>query len=100
MSSPALVRLRDTAFGARTKLYFKVFFKVTCTLTEMTEHIVSSSGSARASEHPLISPPLVLDLPLVLQLELDMGTKGNSNLPWEIPDTSGQMKGIWGAVSL
>ena len=65
------------------------------TLTEMTEHIVSSSGSARASEHPLISPLLVLDLPLVLQLELDMGTKGNSNLPWEIFDTSGQMKTIF-----
>ena len=63
----------------------------------MTEPTVRSSGSARASEHPLISPPLVLDLPLVLQLELDMGTKGNSNLPWKIPDTSGQMKRIWGS---
>ena len=80
-------------------MYFRVFFKVTCTWTEMTEPTVRSSGIARASEHSLI-PPLVLDLPLVLQLELDMGTKGNSNLPWKIPDTSGQMKRIWGPVSL
>ena len=62
MSSPALVRLRDKAFGARMKLLrvFQTIFKVICTWTEMTEPTVRSSGSARASEHPLISPHLFL----------------------------------------
>ena len=62
MSSPALVRLRDKAFGARVNLLrvFQSIFKVTRAWTEMTESTIRSSGSARASEHPLISPRLFL----------------------------------------
>ena len=100
MSSPALVRLRDRAFGARAKLlnvYFKVSFQ-SYMYVDWNDRAHCTFEWERACVRTSFDlPPLVLDLPLVLQLELDMGTKGNSNLPWKIPDTSGQMKRILGS---